>query len=140
VSPMCPVQCVTYVSGRSQLHIISHLKPVSGTATPLHLAPFRSHSSQSPPKALFSRVKAPSPLPCCWQHVSDPRPLPLVLTAEEIRLLVVQLAEPYHTTVLVAACTGLRVFPRNDIVFDMNFTVRPKAESASIVVHSSGTD
>jgi integrase len=66
--------------------------------------------------------------------------IPRVLTAEEIRSLLVQLAEPYHTMVLVAACTGLRVFPRNDIVFDMNFTVRRKAEIASIVVHSSGTD
>jgi len=35
--------------------------------------------------------------------------IPRVLTAEEIRSLQVQLAEPYHTMVLVAACTGLRV-------------------------------
>ncbi len=35
--------------------------------------------------------------------------IPRVLTAAEIRLLLEQLAEPYHTMVLVAACLGLRV-------------------------------
>jgi integrase len=35
--------------------------------------------------------------------------IPRVLTAEEIRLLLAELSEPYHTMVLVAACLGLRV-------------------------------
>jgi integrase len=35
--------------------------------------------------------------------------IPRVLTAEEIRSLLTELSEPYHTMVLVAACTGLRV-------------------------------
>jgi len=35
--------------------------------------------------------------------------IPRVLTAVELRLLLEQLAEPYHTMVLVAACLGLRV-------------------------------
>lgn len=35
--------------------------------------------------------------------------IPRVLTAVEVRLLLEQLAEPYHTMVLVAACLGLRV-------------------------------
>jgi integrase len=35
--------------------------------------------------------------------------IPRVLNAVEIRLLLGQLAEPYHTMVLVAACLGLRV-------------------------------
>jgi integrase len=35
--------------------------------------------------------------------------IPRVLTAVEVRLLLEQLAEPYHTMVLVAACFGLRV-------------------------------
>ncbi len=35
--------------------------------------------------------------------------IPRVLTAVEIRLLLEQLAVPYHTMVLVAACLGLRV-------------------------------
>ena len=35
--------------------------------------------------------------------------IPRVLSADEIRLLLEQLAEPYHTMVLVAACLGLRV-------------------------------
>ena len=35
--------------------------------------------------------------------------IPRVLTAEEIRSLLAELSEPYHTMVLVAACTGLRV-------------------------------
>jgi integrase len=36
------------------------------------------------------------------------RCIPRVLTGGEIRLLLAQLAEPYHTMVLVAACLGLR--------------------------------
>jgi integrase len=36
------------------------------------------------------------------------RCIPRVLTPGEIRLLLAQLAEPYHTMVLVAACLGLR--------------------------------
>jgi len=32
-----------------------------------------------------------------------------VLTAEQIRLLLEQLSQPYHTMVLIAACLGLRV-------------------------------
>lgn len=35
--------------------------------------------------------------------------IPRVLSADEIRLLLEELAEPYHTMVLVAACLGLRV-------------------------------
>jgi len=35
--------------------------------------------------------------------------IPRVLTAEEIRSLLAQLSEPWHTMVLVAACLGLRV-------------------------------
>ena len=35
--------------------------------------------------------------------------IPRVLTVVEVRLLLEQLAEPYHTMVLVAACLGLRV-------------------------------
>jgi integrase len=35
--------------------------------------------------------------------------IPRVLSAEEIRLLLAELSEPYHTMVLVAACLGLRV-------------------------------
>src|SRR5713226_10232985 len=35
--------------------------------------------------------------------------IPRVLTAEEILALLRQLAEPYHTMVLVAVCLGLRV-------------------------------
>jgi integrase len=35
--------------------------------------------------------------------------IPRVLTADEIRLLLAELSEPYHTMVLVAACLGLRV-------------------------------
>jgi integrase len=35
--------------------------------------------------------------------------IPRVLTAEEIRLLLAELSEPYHTMVLVAVCLGLRV-------------------------------
>lgn len=35
--------------------------------------------------------------------------IPRVLTAEEIRLLLAELSEPYHTMILVAACLGLRV-------------------------------
>jgi integrase len=35
--------------------------------------------------------------------------IPRVLNAEEIRLLLAELSEPYHTMVLVAACLGLRV-------------------------------
>jgi integrase len=35
--------------------------------------------------------------------------IPRVLSADEIRLLLEQLGEPYHTMVLVAACLGLRV-------------------------------
>jgi integrase len=37
------------------------------------------------------------------------RGIPRVLTAEQIRLLLEQLSEPYHTMVLIAACLGLRV-------------------------------
>jgi integrase len=36
------------------------------------------------------------------------RCIPRVLTPTEIRILLAQLAEPYHTMVLVAACLGLR--------------------------------
>ena len=36
------------------------------------------------------------------------RCIPRVLTPGEIRLLLAQLAEPYHTMVMVAACLGLR--------------------------------
>ena len=36
------------------------------------------------------------------------RCIPRVLTPGEIRLLLAQLVEPYHTMVLVAACLGLR--------------------------------
>ena len=36
------------------------------------------------------------------------RCIPRVLTSSEIRLLLAQLVEPYHTMVLVAACLGLR--------------------------------
>jgi integrase len=36
------------------------------------------------------------------------RSIPRVLTPGEIKLLLAQLAEPYHTMVLVAACLGLR--------------------------------
>ncbi len=36
------------------------------------------------------------------------RCIPRVLTPSEIRLLLAQLVEPYHTMVLVAACLGLR--------------------------------
>jgi integrase len=35
--------------------------------------------------------------------------IPRVLSAEEIRLLLAELSEPFHTMVLVAACLGLRV-------------------------------
>lgn len=35
--------------------------------------------------------------------------IPRVLTAGEIRLLLAELPEPYHTIILVAACLGLRV-------------------------------
>ena len=35
--------------------------------------------------------------------------IPRVLAAEEIRLLLAELSEPFHTMVLVAACLGLRV-------------------------------
>ena len=37
------------------------------------------------------------------------RGIPRVLTAEQIRLLLEQLSQPYHTMVLIAACLGLRV-------------------------------
>ena len=32
------------------------------------------------------------------------------------------------------------LFPNNDISFDMNFTVRRKSESASVVIQDSGSD
>lgn len=37
------------------------------------------------------------------------RRIPRVLTAEQIRLVLEQLSQPYHTMVLIAACLGLRV-------------------------------
>jgi integrase len=37
------------------------------------------------------------------------RGIPRVLTAEQIRLVLGQLSQPYHTMVLIAACLGLRV-------------------------------
>jgi len=37
------------------------------------------------------------------------RGIPRVLTAEQIRLLLEQLSQPYHSMVLIAACLGLRV-------------------------------
>jgi integrase len=37
------------------------------------------------------------------------RGIPRLLTAEQIRLLLEQLSQPYHTMVLIAACLGLRV-------------------------------
>lgn len=37
------------------------------------------------------------------------RGIPRVLTAEQIRLVLEQLSQPYHTMVLIAACLGLRV-------------------------------
>ena len=37
------------------------------------------------------------------------RGIPRVLTAEQVRLVLEQLPQPYHTMVLIAACLGLRV-------------------------------
>jgi site-specific recombinase XerD len=37
------------------------------------------------------------------------RGIPRVLTPEQIRLVLEQLSQPYHTMVLIAACLGLRV-------------------------------
>ncbi len=37
------------------------------------------------------------------------RGIPRVLTAEQIRLVLEQLSQPYHTMVLIASCLGLRV-------------------------------